>query len=65
MNERLLRVPEVLQLTGFCRSTLYNKIKAGDFPAPKEFGANSVAFASSEVNRWIQTRPRRTYGEDA
>jgi prophage regulatory protein len=65
MTERLLRVPEVLERTGFCRSTLYNKIKAGGFPAPKELGANSVAFASSEVDAWIDSRPRRAYGRGA
>ena len=63
MTDRLLRVPEVLNRTGFARTTLYRKINAGDFPRPVEAGSNMVGFLESEVAVWIDSRPRRTSGE--
>jgi prophage regulatory protein len=65
MADNLLRVPEVLARTGFCRATLYNKIKAGEFVTPVELGSNSIAFIDREVDEWIAARPRRTYGIEA
>lgn len=53
---RLLRLPEVLYLTGLSRSNIYRKIKAGTFPASVDLGANSVAFLEEEVLAWIQAR---------
>ncbi|MEW6489349.1 MAG: AlpA family phage regulatory protein [Thermodesulfobacteriota bacterium] len=57
MAERLLRLPAVLSLVPWCRSTLYAKVKAGEFPPPVTLGARSVAWRESEVSAWIDGRP--------
>jgi prophage regulatory protein len=31
---RVIRLPEVMRVTGWSRSTVYDKIKAGKFPKP-------------------------------
>jgi prophage regulatory protein len=53
---RLIRRPAVEGMTGLSRSSLYDKIRRGEFPAPVSLGASAVAWVESEVNAWIQTR---------
>ena len=64
-GQRLMRLPEVLKLTGLSRSTLYRKIKAGQFPAPVSLGPRSVAWRESEVLDWIANRPVKIPGARA
>jgi prophage regulatory protein len=47
---RILRRTEVLELTGWSKSTLYNRIKAQHFIKPISLGLRSIGFVSSEVN---------------
>jgi prophage regulatory protein len=47
---RILRRPEVLELTGWSKSTLYNRIEAQHFIKPISLGLRSIGFVSSEVN---------------
>jgi len=55
--EKLIRLPEVLRLTGAKQSWTYLLIKKGDFPAPVRLGARAVAWRESEVLAWIASRP--------
>ena len=52
---KLLRLPQVLEITGLGRSTAYAKIKAGEFPAPINLGPRSVAWRSTDVTGWIDS----------
>ena len=54
--ERFMRLPEVLSLVGLSRSSLYESIKRGDFPASVSLGGKSVAWLSSEVGTWMCNR---------
>ena len=56
----LLRRPQVQQRTGLSRSTLYEYIKDGEFPAPVRLGARAVGWLESEVSDWIHARVRLT-----
>jgi prophage regulatory protein len=58
-DNKLLRLPEVLSLTGLSRSSLYQKIKAKDFPNQVPLGARAVAFSSAAVQKWIEDRIAR------
>lgn len=51
-----LRLPQVRQITGLPRSSLYAKIATGAFPAPVSLGARSVAWIDSEVTDWVADR---------
>ena len=54
---KLLRLPAVEELTGAKKSSLYNWVKAGTFPAPVRLaGARAVAWRESDIDRWIATR---------
>jgi prophage regulatory protein len=52
---RLLRLPEVEHATGLRRSTLYDLIRAGQFPQPVKL-ARLSAWPSHEVEAWISER---------
>jgi prophage regulatory protein len=58
MTHRILRRPEVENLTGIPRSTLYAKIAVGDFPAPVKIGQRAVGWLEAEVHDWLDSRQR-------
>ena len=55
-GQRLLRLPEVAQMVGLSKSTIYATVNIGTFPAPKRLGARSVAWLQSEVASWVLAR---------
>lgn len=52
---QLLRLPEVMRLTGMSRSFLYNAISQGAFPRNRKCGRASV-WSAAEVHAWISAR---------
>ena len=56
-GHRLLKLPDVLRLTGLSRSTVYRKLKEGDFPRPVQLGKRAVAWRESDLIDWIDGRP--------
>ena len=61
----MLRMTDVLKRTGMSRTSLYRKLRVGAFPTPLELSSNAIGWHAHEVDDWIGSRPRRTYGEDA
>ena len=56
VDERFLRLPEVISRTGLSRSTIYAYVQLGIFPAPVRLGARAVGWLKSEVDNWIAER---------
>lgn len=54
LNTRLIRLPEVLNRTGYGKAWIYHLINQNLFPAPIKIGSRAVAFIESEVDEWIQ-----------
>lgn len=54
-HKRLIRLAEVMNLTGLCRATVYHYIKLGSFPAPAKFGKSSL-WEYTEIQTWIKQR---------
>lgn len=52
---RLLRIPDVIDMTGMPRSTIYLKMKNKEFPQQVNIGARSVAWVESEILDWIKS----------
>jgi prophage regulatory protein len=50
------RLPDVISQTGLSRSTIYQKIKVGDFPPQINLGSRAVGWLSEEVDAWITGR---------
>jgi prophage regulatory protein len=53
---RLIRLNEVLHITGLGRSTLYALALAGKFPSPIKLSSRCSAFVESEVRAWMAAR---------
>ena len=56
LDAEFLNEPEVLSRAVFSRSTLRRQIDAGSFPEPVRLSANRVAWRSSDVQEWLETR---------
>ena len=55
-SKRFIRLPEVLQRTGFSKAWIYRMIKDKSFPSPIKTGSRSIAFIESEVDQWIDEK---------
>ena len=53
LNDRFLRMEEVLEKTGVTRKTIYRWQEKGLFPKSIKTGPNSIRFLQSEVNKWM------------
>lgn len=53
---RLIRLKEVMAMTGLARATVYKYIKEEMFPASVSLGDRAVAWVESEVEEWILKR---------
>ena len=57
MTAKILRLKEVIQITGLSRSTIYAEIAKGNFPRQiKLTGARSVGWHESSIAQWVESR---------
>ncbi len=55
-RDRLIRLPEVENLIGCKKSTVYTMLKHGTFPRPIRLSARMVAWPETAVLQWMQDR---------
>lgn len=58
--ERMMRIPEIIQVTGLSSATIWRRVKTGDFPAPVRLGSmatRSIGWREGEVQHWLDSRP--------
>lgn len=55
MQERLIRLNEVMRITGLSRSRIYQYISEDKFPNNVSLGGRSVAWVESEVCQWVKS----------
>ena len=56
MNHKILRLKAVKDCTGLSRSTIYSKLKAGNFPQSVKLGERSVGWFEADIQSWINSR---------
>lgn len=57
MQHRMVRRPEVEQVTGLSRATLYRLIAEGQFPGPVRLtGGNAVGWRAGDIRAWLESR---------
>lgn len=56
MSFKVLRLPEVIEITGLGRSTIYAKVSRGNFPSPIKLGERAVGWIDSDVYEWISVK---------
>lgn len=54
--QRIMRLPEVMHLTGYSRSSIYNFMAEGSFPQAKKLGPRAIGWNSHSVLAWIDER---------
>ena len=52
---RILRLPQVQDLVGLRRSTIYNRMQNGEFPRPIKLGRTS-GWVQAEIEAWLSTQ---------
>ena len=58
MIDRMLRIEEVVEMTGLSRATIYRKMGRGQFPKPLKLGDRAVRWRQSEIEDWLDSLPR-------
>lgn len=53
---KLIRLQQVMEMTGLGRSTIYKYISEDWFPKPVPLGGRSVGWLESEVQDWVLAR---------
>jgi prophage regulatory protein len=54
---RMLRLPQVIQLTGLGRDSIYRLGNTGQFPRPRKISERASAWREDEIQKWIESRP--------
>jgi prophage regulatory protein len=55
-TDRILREPEVRQISGLSRVTRWRQERKGKFPARRKLSDNAVGWLESEIRDWVATR---------
>ena len=63
--ERILRIKDILEITGMSNSTIYEMIKSNEFPRPKRLGKRAVGWLSDDIKNWLDSRPLGGSWEDS
>ncbi|WP_134678001.1 helix-turn-helix transcriptional regulator [Ectopseudomonas khazarica] len=53
MPRRIMRLKEVMHVSGLGRSSIYSYIASGRFPKSRKLGGGIVGWDSLEVQRWV------------
>lgn len=59
MSEKIHRLPSTLDITGLCRTSLYDALAAKEFPEPVLLGKRAVGWKETDLNAWIASRQKR------
>ncbi len=54
----LLRLPDVRQVTGLSKTSIYRLESKGAFPRRVRLSERASAWKSEEIAAWIESRPR-------
>lgn len=63
-TDRIIRLPELTEMIGLARSTIYDKLNIkskrydSDFPQAIKLGLSAVGWRQSDVNQWIENRSK-------
>ncbi len=53
---KIIRLKEVMAITGLSRSTIYERMSMEEFPPSVNLGGSAVGWLESEVHTWIESR---------
>lgn len=53
---KIMRLPQVIELTTYKRSSIYRLMDEGKFPKPIKIGARAVAWLEEDINLWLESK---------
>ena len=56
MTVKFLRRPDVEDITGLSRSSIYDMMSRDEFPRPVRIGKRAVAWRDNEIFNWMNER---------
>ncbi|RUO68673.1 helix-turn-helix transcriptional regulator [Pseudidiomarina salinarum] len=59
MNQVILQ-PQLVKMLGISRSTLHKLRVNNEIPAPRVISSRCVGWLQSEIDEWLESRPRAT-----
>ena len=62
MEMKILRLPQVKEITGLSRSTIYLHMSEGSFPNHISLGSRAVGWLRTEVADWMNQRIHESRG---
>lgn len=58
MDTKIIRLPQVREMVGFGTTTIYDRMKKGEFPKQIKLGRMS-GWLESEIKAWIEEQARK------
>lgn len=55
---KALRLPKVSEKVGLTKASIYRLLKEGKFPRPLELGDRARGWLESDLDAWLEERPR-------
>ena len=55
MIKRIYRLPDVMNLTGLSRSSIYLRVSTNEFPKPIKIGRRAVGWTEDSISTWQST----------
>ena len=55
MTDRILKLNDVVEITGASVSTINRWEKAGKFPARKKLGIKAMGWLASDIQKWMES----------
>ena len=55
--KQIISIGDVCRQTSLGKSCIYDKIKKGEFPKPRQLTRGRVGWVQAEVNSWAESRP--------
>jgi prophage regulatory protein len=60
IHTTILRLKHVKTRTGLSRSTIYQRIKEGSFPAQVSLGPRAVGWIETDIGAWIERQVKQS-----
>lgn len=57
-ENRIVRLPEVMRLTGLSKATIHRRYRDGTFPRPLRLGPQSIGWWRTEILEWLESLQR-------
>jgi prophage regulatory protein len=55
-GSRVLRIVEVSERVGLCRSSIWRMVKENQFPHPSHLSKRAVGWLDIQIDEWLRTR---------